>query len=77
LEVGSGDTDAIDSNGNIYVNGGELTITANSAFDYDQNGEIPEERHCKREEVTEMTNSMMGGGGSSPEAEVSLETEAE
>jgi F0F1-type ATP synthase epsilon subunit len=35
LKVAEGDTDAIDSNGNLYVNGGEINITAQNAFDYD------------------------------------------
>ena len=35
IKMGSGDTDAVDSNGNLYVNGGTINITANSAFDYD------------------------------------------
>jgi hypothetical protein len=33
VEVGSGDTDAFDSNGNIVVNGGVIAVTATSAFD--------------------------------------------
>ena len=35
INMGQGDTDAIDSNGNIYINGGTINITAQSAFDYD------------------------------------------
>ena len=35
IAMGPGDTDAIDSNGDIYINGGTLTITAQSPFDYD------------------------------------------
>lgn len=35
VAVGQGDTDAIDSNGNLTVNGGTLDITAQSAFDFD------------------------------------------
>ena len=34
--MGQGDTDAIDANGNIIVNGGTIDITAQmSSFDYD------------------------------------------
>lgn len=33
--MGSGDTDGIDSNGNLYINGGTVNITGQSAFDYD------------------------------------------
>ena len=35
ITMGPGDTDAIDSNGDIYINGGTLTITGQSPFDYD------------------------------------------
>jgi hypothetical protein len=35
IVMGSGDTDAVDANGSIYVNGGTIDITATSAFDYD------------------------------------------
>ncbi|MBR3255760.1 MAG: carbohydrate-binding domain-containing protein [Clostridia bacterium] len=39
IKMGQGDTDAIDSNGNLYVNGGTINITANSPFDYDGKAE--------------------------------------
>ena len=35
ITMGRGDTDAIDSNGNLFINGGTLDITAQSAFDWD------------------------------------------
>ena len=35
IVMGSGDTDAVDSNGNLIITGGTLDITAQSAFDYD------------------------------------------
>ncbi|MBQ7602289.1 MAG: carbohydrate-binding domain-containing protein [Lachnospiraceae bacterium] len=35
ITMGRGDTDAVDSNGSILVSGGTITITAQSAFDYD------------------------------------------
>jgi hypothetical protein len=35
VRVGSGDTDAFDSNGNIIINGGTIAVQANSAFDSD------------------------------------------
>lgn len=64
VSMGSGDTDAFDSNGSIYVNGGTIDITAASAFDYSEgsaqlnggtvtvNGQV----------ITEITESQMGGG---------------
>ena len=35
IKMGQGDTDGIDSNGNLYINGGTVNITGQSAFDYD------------------------------------------
>ena len=63
IKMGSGDTDAIDSNGNLYVNGGTLNITATSAFDYDgyasyTGGTII----VNGTTVNSITNSMAGGG---------------
>ena len=37
--MGAGDTDGIDSNGDIYVNGGIIDVTGNSTFDYDGTAE--------------------------------------
>jgi hypothetical protein len=35
VEMASGDTDGFDSNGNIYINGGNIDVTAVSSFDAD------------------------------------------
>lgn len=35
VEVGPGDTDAFDSNGNLEISGGTIEVTAQSAFDFD------------------------------------------
>ncbi len=35
ITMGQGDTDGVDSNGNITVNGGTINITGQSSFDYD------------------------------------------
>ena len=35
IQMGNGDTDAVDSNGDLYINGGTIDITARSPFDYD------------------------------------------
>ena len=57
--MGSGDTDAVDANGSIYVNGGTIDITANSAFDYDVSGELNGGTvTVNGSQITEMTNSM-------------------
>ncbi len=58
------DTDAIDSNGDLYINGGTIDITANSPFDYDGTGELNGgDVTTNGTSVTELTNQMMGGGG--------------
>ena len=63
IKMGQGDTDGIDANGNIYINGGTINITANSAFDYDGTAE----KKCgtiivNGSELNTITNQMMGGG---------------
>lgn len=64
VDMGQGDTDAVDSNGYIYINGGTLNITAQSPFDYDgeakYNGGTIIVNGTK---TTSITNQMMGGGG--------------
>ena len=35
IKMGQGDTDGVDSNGNIVINGGTIDVTGQSAFDYD------------------------------------------
>ncbi|MCI1302379.1 MAG: carbohydrate-binding domain-containing protein [Lachnospiraceae bacterium] len=64
IVMGSGDTDALDANGCLYINGGTLDITASSPFDYDTDGAINGGTvYVNGEQVTEIYNSMMGGGG--------------
>ena len=63
VDMGMGDTDALDSNGYLYINGGIVEITAQFAFDYDMDGAITGgEVYVNGEQVTELYNSMMGGG---------------
>ena len=64
ISMGQGDTDGVDSNGNIYVNGGTVSVTGNSTFDYDgvaeyNGGTII----CNGQQVSAIPNQMMGGGG--------------
>jgi len=64
VEVGQGDTDPIDSNGNITVNGGTIKMIGQTGFDFDgtaiyTGGEI----YLNGEKQTEIVNSMPGGGG--------------
>ncbi len=63
IVMGSGDTDAIDSNGDLTVTGGTVDITAQSPFDFDGTGTLDGgEVTVNGEQVTELTNQMMGGG---------------
>ena len=64
VTVGPGDTDAIDSNGDIVVNGGTITITApTSSFDFDGTGNINGGTvSVNGQTITTMPTQMMGGG---------------
>ena len=63
VNMGQGDTDAIDSNGNLYIKGGNVNITAQSPFDYDGQGQLSGGTvTVNGTQVTELTNQMMGGG---------------
>ncbi len=63
ISMGQGDTDAIDSNGDLYINGGTLNITAQSPFDYDgQANYTGGTMIVNGTETTTITNQMMGGG---------------
>ncbi|MEZ7654243.1 carbohydrate-binding domain-containing protein [Streptococcus sp. 27098_8_103] len=64
VEVGQGDTDPIDSNGNIKVTGGTIKLIGQSGFDFDgtatyTGGDI----YINGEKQTDIVNSMPGGGG--------------
>ena len=64
VTVGSGDTDAFDSNGDIYINGGTIDISATSAFDPDGTAELNGGTVTVNGEIiTEITISQMGGTG--------------
>lgn len=63
IAMGAGDTDAIDSNGNLVITGGTLNITAQSPFDYDGTVEYTGGTLIVNgEQTTTITNQMMGGG---------------
>lgn len=63
--MGQGDTDAVDANGSIYVNGGTIDITApTSSFDYDQSAEYNGGTIIiNGTQVSEIPSEMMGGPG--------------
>lgn len=64
VSMGQGDTDAIDANGYIYVNGGTIDVTApTSSFDYDMGAEYNGGTIIiNGEQVSEIPEEMMGGG---------------
>ena len=63
VTMGQGDTDGIDANGNIYVNGGTVNVTGQSAFDYDGAGQLNGGTvTVNGQKVTSLAQSMMGGG---------------
>lgn len=63
INMGQGDTDGIDSNGNLYINGGTVNITGQSAFDYDGEAKYTGGKMIVNGvETTTITNQMMGGG---------------
>ena len=66
VNMGQGDTDAIDSNGYIYINGGTININAQFAFDYDTEAQFNGGTIIVNgEEITEISNQFgnMGGFG--------------
>ncbi len=64
VNMGQGDTDGIDSNGNLYIRGGTVNITGQSPFDYDGEAEHTGGTIIVNgTETDEITNQFMGGGG--------------
>lgn len=64
IDMGPGDTDGVDSNGDIIINGGTINVTGNSTFDYDGEGVINGGTVIANgEEITTLPNQIMGGHG--------------
>ena len=64
VEVGQGDTDPIDSNGNITVTGGTIKMTGQTGFDFDGTATYTGwDIYINGEKQTDIVNSMPGGGG--------------
>ncbi len=64
IVMGAGDTDAVDSNGSLYVNGGTIEISAQSPFDCD--GTVQKNGGTiivNGQETDTISNQMMGGMG--------------
>ena len=63
IVMGRGDTDGIDSNGDIIINGGTVDVTGNSTFDYNGKGVINGGTVIVNgEEVSELPNQFGGMG---------------
>lgn len=65
VAVGRGDTDAFDANGNIYISGGTIDVTApTSAFDFDGTAELTGGTvTVNGEQITQITATGPGGHG--------------
>ena len=64
ITMGQGDTDAVDSNGDLIINDGTITINAQSPFDYDGTAEKNGGTIIVNgEETDEITNQFGGMGG--------------
>ena len=64
IVMGAGDTDGVDSNGDIVINGGTVNVTGNSTFDYDGTGVINGGTVIVNgQQVSTLPNQMMGGPG--------------
>ncbi|HEL1830786.1 TPA: carbohydrate-binding domain-containing protein [Streptococcus suis] len=64
VAVGSGDTDAFDANGDIYISGGTIDVTAQSAFDFDGTAELTGGTvTVNGEQITQITATGPRAGG--------------
>ena len=63
VAMGAGDTDGVDSNGNLYINGGVISVTGNSTFDYDGTASFTGGTvYVNGQQTSSIPNQMMGGG---------------
>ena len=63
ITMGAGDTDGVDSNGNIIITGGTVNVTGQSTFDYDGSAEFTGGTLIVNgQQVDTIPNLMMGGG---------------
>ena len=64
IAMSAGDTDGIDANGSIVVNGGTINITGNSSFDYDGTAQLNGGTLIVNGQTLDyIPNQMMGGMG--------------
>ena len=63
IAMSAGDTDGIDANGSIVINGGTISITGNSGFDYDGTAQLNGGSVIVNGQTLDyIPNQMMGGG---------------
>jgi hypothetical protein len=63
ITMGAGDTDGIDSNGNVIITGGTISISGNSSFDYDGTATFTGGTvYVNGQQVSSIPNQFMGGG---------------
>ena len=63
VAMGAGDTDGVDSNGNLFVNGGIIRVTGSSTFDYDGTAQYNGGTIIVNgQQISSIPNQMMGGG---------------
>ena len=64
ITMGAGDTDGVDSNGNIVITGGTVSVNGNSAFDYDGSASFTGGTvYVNGQQLSSIPNQMMGGFG--------------
>ena len=64
IVMGAGDTDGVDSNGDLIINGGTINVTGNSGFDYDGSSSFNGGTIIVNgQQLDSITNQMMGGRG--------------
>ena len=62
IAMGAGDTDGVDSNGNVVVNGGTINISGQSSFDYDGTAQYNGGTIIVNgQQVNSIPNQLMGG----------------
>ena len=63
IAMGAGDTDGVDSNGSVVINGGTISITGSSGFDYDGTAQLNGGTLIVNGQTLDyIPNQMMGGG---------------
>jgi len=65
VSMGSGDTDGIDSNGDLYINGGTISVNASSPFDCDGAAQYNGGSVIVNGEQVDYLPMQQGGGGGS------------